>query len=177
MMRGLRTKAMPIDGFRAFVAARGAIFDEPKQGSGEILRFRIDCAHGRVSKRKDGCLTFSGIARPLYERARENMNSEGDHSPLGRQQVAAMPCSGASNHRPAREPSPDASPAFFLWIRNNGSVAPQLWREDPRQYPSWASEWRPRVACGPIAIAGEDAALTLDQLAKKYPCPPPKEDT
>lgn len=73
MTAGLRLSptTADLDGFRAFVEAKGAVHDAPREANAEVLRFRIGRHFGFVSRRKDGRLTFAGIARPLIERMRE----------------------------------------------------------------------------------------------------------
>lgn len=83
---GLRlgSSSVDLDGFLAFVRAQGAVDLPPNEASGEIIRFAIERAGelktrrqlGTVSKRKDGRLTFAGVARELYSRMIEQMRTQ-----------------------------------------------------------------------------------------------------
>lgn len=66
-------EAVDFGAFRAWIAERDGVFDDPKVDSGEILRFRIGRHMGIVAARKSGHVTFAGIARPLYQKMAEAM--------------------------------------------------------------------------------------------------------
>lgn len=74
MPLGLRlgSATVDLDSFRAFVEARGAVQTTPHDASGEVLRFRIDKMVGFVARKKNGVLTFAGVARPMVERWMED---------------------------------------------------------------------------------------------------------
>lgn len=70
---GLRLSpaSVDLDGFLAFIEAKGAVHATPCDGSAEICRFKIGKMTGYVAKRRDGRLTFAGIARAMFERMTE----------------------------------------------------------------------------------------------------------
>jgi len=69
-MAGTRFHPATVDmhDFRRTIEAAGAVYDRPREDSGEVVRFRIGNAFGLVTKRKDGTLTFVGAAKPMVSR-------------------------------------------------------------------------------------------------------------
>jgi hypothetical protein len=68
-------RGMSIDDFRAFVAKRGAVFEEPAEDSGEVLRFKVGVARGFVSRRADGSFTLRTMAVDLYREFQKEMGN------------------------------------------------------------------------------------------------------
>lgn len=67
----MKLGSIDIEGFRAFLATRGATFLDPLTSNGQLLRFEIGVvrpARGAVARRRNGQITLTGIARPLYRR-------------------------------------------------------------------------------------------------------------
>lgn len=64
-------ESVDLDGYRRFLQNAGAVHEDPHRGIGEIMRFRVGVAFGGVSRRKDGALTFFGIARRLLAQMRD----------------------------------------------------------------------------------------------------------
>ena len=61
----VRPEDIDLDGYRRFLQTAGAVHTDPHRSCGEIMRFRIGVAFGGVSRRKDGTLSFFGIARKM----------------------------------------------------------------------------------------------------------------
>ena len=61
----VKPEDVDMDGYRRFIQTAGAVHEDPHRPIGEIMRFRIGAAFGGVSRRKDGTLTFFGIARRM----------------------------------------------------------------------------------------------------------------
>lgn len=70
MPAGLRLAptSVDLDAFSEFVRSQGAAELQPHAASAEVMRFQIGRHRGFVSRRKDGRLTFAGVARTLYAR-------------------------------------------------------------------------------------------------------------
>jgi ribonuclease HI len=64
----LSAASLDIDAFRSFIEAAGGAFEEAKPSAGEVLRFRVGYAFGCVSQRKDGSLTLTGEAKPIFRK-------------------------------------------------------------------------------------------------------------
>lgn len=61
----VKPEDVDLDGFRRFLQTAGAVHTDPHRSCGEVMRFRVGVAFGGVSRRKDGTLSFFGIARKM----------------------------------------------------------------------------------------------------------------
>lgn len=82
MPAGLRISpaSVDLDGFLAFVRGKGAVNETPRADSGEIARFKIGRHVGFIARRKDGRLTFAGIARTMLDRMTEDARARAEQS-------------------------------------------------------------------------------------------------
>lgn len=74
MARGITERAgrTDLEAFRGYLESMGAVFEEPLQKSGEILRFRIGRSLGIVATRQSGRITFAGASRAMLSRFLEH---------------------------------------------------------------------------------------------------------